>query len=134
MILKNYAPAAILVNENGDILYTRARIRKYLELPAGKANWNGFAMTHEGMRYHLSKGFKQAVREDKTVSLSNMRIDSDSGDDTVNACIEPLANPEPLRGLVMIVFKDVRTPTQTNEARETELAPAQVAELESELE
>jgi len=134
LILQRYSPAAVLVNGRGDILYTRGRTGKYLEVPAGKANWNVFAMTHEGMRFNLSRGFEQAVSEGKTVSLNNMRIDTDSGERTVDVSIQPLASPEPLRDLVMIVFKDVRTLPQANETCKTRLPPARVAELESELE
>jgi two-component system CheB/CheR fusion protein len=43
-------PAAVLVNDKGDILYISGRTGKYLEPAAGKANWNIFAMAREGLR------------------------------------------------------------------------------------
>ena len=133
LILKKYAPAAVLVNEQGDVLYTRGSIGKYLELPAGKANWNIFAMTHSGMRFNLSKGFEQAVRTEETVSLSNVNIETDRGEYTVDVTIEPLANAESLSGSIMIIFTDVRTSAKSSEARKSDLDPTRVTDLEFEL-
>ena len=134
VILQKYAPAAVLVNANGDVLYTRGPIGKYLEPPAGKANWNVFAMTHEGMRFNLNKGLERAVRKEETVSLFGVRIDTDRDGYTVDVSIEPLESPKPLSGLIMIVFTDVRVPAETSEVRRTDLTPTRVAELELELE
>ena len=63
LLLQRYSPAAVLVNEKGDILYISGQTGKYLEPAAGKANWNIFAMAREGLRYELSGAFKKAIRQ-----------------------------------------------------------------------
>jgi len=45
--LRHFAPPAVLVNYQGDILYICGRTGKYLEPAAGKVNWNIFAMARE---------------------------------------------------------------------------------------
>jgi hypothetical protein len=62
--LQRYAPAAVLTNDKGDILFISGRIGKYLEPAAGKANWNIYAMAREGLRYELGAAFgKGAARK-----------------------------------------------------------------------
>jgi len=137
LILQRYSPAAVLVSDKGDILYTSGRTGKYLEPAAGKANWNIFAMAHTGLRYNLSRAFQQAVRQNSTVTLKNVKMETNGEKQTVNVTIHPLAEPEALRRLVMIVFTDVRMPAEAKEPRKTRRAPAhrnRVAELELELE
>jgi two-component system, chemotaxis family, CheB/CheR fusion protein len=73
LILERYSPAAVLVSDKGDILYTRGRTGKYLEPAAGKANWNIFAMAPAGLHYKLHKTFQKAVRQNITVTLKNVK-------------------------------------------------------------
>lgn len=49
ILLQRFAPASVLVNEQGDILYITGKTGKYLEPVAGKANWNIYAMAREGL-------------------------------------------------------------------------------------
>ena len=54
-LLERYSPAAVLTNDQGDILYVSGRTGKYLEPAAGKANWNLHAMAREGLRRPLGE-------------------------------------------------------------------------------
>ena len=63
--MQRYSPAAVLVNDKGDILYISGRTGKYLEPAAGKANWNIFAMAREGLRYELADAFQKALRQER---------------------------------------------------------------------
>ena len=62
MLKARYAPPAVLVNEQGDIVYVSGRTGKYLEPAAGKANWNIIAMAREGLRYDLTSALQKVVR------------------------------------------------------------------------
>jgi two-component system, chemotaxis family, CheB/CheR fusion protein len=63
LFLQRFAPASVLTNDKGDILYISRRSGKYLEPAAGKANWSIFAMAREGLGYELSNGFQKALRQ-----------------------------------------------------------------------
>ncbi|MFO7714127.1 chemotaxis protein CheB, partial [Desulfosarcina sp.] len=54
LLLRHYCPAAVLTNDQGDILYVGGRRGKFLDTAAGKANWNIFDMGREGLRYELN--------------------------------------------------------------------------------
>ena len=63
LLLQSYSPAAVLVNDKGDILYISGRTGKYLEPAAGKANWSIFAMARAGLRHELTGVFQKALRQ-----------------------------------------------------------------------
>lgn len=108
-IIQNYAPASVLVNMNGDILYITGRTGKYLEPAAGKANWNIHAMARNGLRQVLPGAFRKAVQNTDPIVIKKLKIGSDKEFQLVNLSIQRIENPEALRGMVLILFEDVPT-------------------------
>jgi two-component system CheB/CheR fusion protein len=113
LVLDHYSPPAVLVNDQGNILYVSGRTGKYLEPAAGKANWNIFAMAREGLRYELTDAFQKVLRQAGAITLKGLRIGTNGEEQFVNLTVQRLEEPEPLRGLVMIVFADVAAPLET---------------------
>jgi two-component system CheB/CheR fusion protein len=107
LLLARYSPAAVLTNQQGDIVYVNGRTGKYLEPAAGKANWNIHAMAHEGLRLELGNAFHKALRDDLGSRQFRVRLGHGAVVQTVDVTIEPLHEPPSMRGLVMIVFADV---------------------------
>jgi len=110
LLLQTYSPAAVMTNENGDILYISGRTGKYIEAAAGKANWNIFVMAREGLRYELSGAFQKALRQKETVTLKDVSVGTNGGTQKINVTIQPIQDAGELRGMVMIVFNDVAEP------------------------
>jgi len=104
LVLDLYSLPAVLVNDKGDVLYVSGRTGKYLEPAAGKANWNVFVMARAGLRYELTNAFEKVLGQEGTVALRGLRTENDGGEHFVNVTLHRLEKPEPLRGLVMIVF------------------------------
>jgi two-component system CheB/CheR fusion protein len=107
LLLQRYSPAAVLVTNEGDILYVSGKTGKYLEPAAGKANWNLFAMAREGLGNALSEAFHKAVRQKVVVTLKKVEVGTDGGTHIVDITVQPVTSPEALRGMVMVVFTDV---------------------------
>ncbi len=136
LILKRYAPASVLVNNNGDILYIRGRTGNYLEPAAGKVNWNIFAMIREGLGYALNNAFQHAVREDEEVTVKNAVVKINGDTKTVNITVQPLEEPEQLRRMALIIFTEGTMPHKSkvrSKAGCDAVKSDQVAELEEEL-
>ena len=136
LVLQRYAPPAVLTNDTGDIFYVSGRTGKYLEPAAGKANWNLFAMAREGLRYELTRAFAEALRQKASVALHGLKVGTNGGVQYLDVTIQQLAEPEPLRGLVMIVFTDTVAPVAAGAAGRSAKSPARsprLAELEQEL-
>jgi two-component system CheB/CheR fusion protein len=136
LLLQTYSPAAVMTNENGDILYISGRTGKYIEAAAGKANWNIFAMAREGLRYELAGAFQKAVRQNETVTLKNIVMGTDNGTQRVDVTVQPLKEGNNLRGMLMIIFREAAEPSTTKLSGKPPRGAAarDVAELKQQLE
>jgi two-component system CheB/CheR fusion protein len=135
LLLQKYSPAAVLVNDKGDILYISGRTGKYLEPAAGKVNWNIFAMAREGLRYELKSVFQQALRQKEAVTLKNLRVKTNGEMQAVDVAVQVVAEPKALQGMVMIVFTDVATAPAANISGKTKRSSGAVlGRMERELE
>jgi two-component system CheB/CheR fusion protein len=107
ILLKNFAPASVIVNDKGDILYITGRTGKYLEPVAGKANWNIHVMAREGLRNELPGAFRKAMLNYDPVILRNIKIGTNGDSDFINVTIQRIDGPNSIKNLVMVVFTDV---------------------------
>jgi two-component system CheB/CheR fusion protein len=136
LVLKRYAPPAVLANDKGDIFYISGRTGKYLEPAAGKANWNLLAMAREGLRYELAMAFQKSLRQKQAVALHGLKVGTNGGEQHVDVTVQRLEEPGELQGLVMVVFTDVAAPVAARTAGRAPKSHAQgtrVEKLEQEL-
>ncbi len=106
LVQQTWAPPAVLVNAEGDILYFSGRTGKYLEPAAGRTNVNIHAMAREGLREALVGVVSKALREPHPVLLNGLRVGTNGGRQTVDVVVQGIDKPDALRGRVLIVFKD----------------------------
>ncbi|MGL5018418.1 MAG: CheR family methyltransferase, partial [Luteolibacter sp.] len=135
LILHRFSPPSVLANDQGDILYISGRTGKYLEPAAGKANWNIFAMAREGLRYELTGAFYKALKQDGPVVVQGLKFSSDV-DHLLTISVERLAETEPLRGMVMMVFTEVIHSPDPKVGSKTKKLPSRspyLTEVEQEL-
>jgi len=109
LILQEFSPPAVLINNKGDILYITGKTGKYLEPAAGKANWNIFAMAREGLHHELSHAFQKVVRQKGNVTKQGLKVRTNGTEQIVDFSLHAIEEPEALRGMFMVVFKDVAT-------------------------
>lgn len=135
LVLQRFAPAVVLTNAQGDILYINRSTGNYLEPASGKVNWNLHAMAREGLRLELLQSFQEALRNPgRLITRAGFLLTGLQGLPVrIGLEVEVLEQPEVLRGMVLIVF---------NELHETPAAPppgrrprpsTRTAELEREL-
>ncbi len=110
LIQQHYAPAAVLVNGEGDILYISGRTGKYLEPAAGKVNINLHAMAREGLRDALTGVIGKALRQPQPIHLNGLQVEGNGHPQTVNITVQGIDKPEALRNRVLVVFTDVKAP------------------------
>lgn len=125
LIQQNFAPAAVLVNHEGDILYISGRTGKYLEPAAGKTNINLYAMAREGLREALVGVIFKALKEPRLpVELKGLKVGTNGGTQIVDVTVQAIAKPEPLHGKVLVIFHDVPAKPARRRATKTVLAEA----------
>jgi len=107
ILLQQFAPASVLVNDKGDILYMTGLIGKYLEPVAGEANWNIHAMAREGLQQELPGALRKAMQNFDPVIVRNIKTGASGGARFVDVTVQRIENPGSLRGMIMMVFADV---------------------------
>jgi two-component system CheB/CheR fusion protein len=120
LILQKFAPASVLTNESGDILFITGNTGNYLEPAAGKASLNLFIMARLGIRHEISIAFRKAKDSYNVMHLKNLKVEANSMLHLVDVIIQKIEHPEPLRDLFLVVFKNVPTliPKQENKTKD----------------
>ncbi|HEY5078467.1 MAG TPA: chemotaxis protein CheB [Opitutaceae bacterium] len=113
MVQARFAPPAVLVNDQGDILYVSGRTGKYLEPAAGKANWNVLAMAREGLRYDLGSALHKARQKKSAVTVHGIKVGAGADPRFVDLIVQAVEEPAELRGMVLVVFSDAVIPGET---------------------
>jgi two-component system, chemotaxis family, CheB/CheR fusion protein len=116
VLLQEFSPPAVLVNEQGDVIYINGHTGKYLEPAAGKANWNIHVMARPAIRTQLAAAMRQALQENSTVELHSLRLDEDP-QSHLNVTVQPLRESPGLEGTMMIVFRDIAVPLPAKSKR-----------------
>ncbi|MDT8322023.1 MAG: chemotaxis protein CheB [Xanthomonadales bacterium] len=107
VLLQVYAPAAVLLNSEGDIVYVNGRTGKYLEPAAGKANWNIHAMVNESLRAPLASALKTAAGQQEPVYLHGLPLSTPPEAQRVDVTVQAFDKPAVLHGMIFVVFRDV---------------------------
>jgi two-component system CheB/CheR fusion protein len=106
LLLQNFAPASVLINQEGDILYITGRTGKYLEPAAGKANMNIYAMARAGLRNELPGAIRKAKLNYEPVIIRNIKVGNDGAPQFVDVTFQTTERPDAFKGTIMIVFSD----------------------------
>ena len=104
-MLDRFAPAHVVVNQEGEVVYYSANTGKYLEAPSGAPNRQLLAMTRRGLRLDLRGALHDAMQTQKPVTREHIAVEVDDRVQLVNLMIEPFdQDGEPL---LLILFSDV---------------------------
>ncbi|HEY0512605.1 MAG TPA: chemotaxis protein CheB [Thermoanaerobaculia bacterium] len=109
ILLESYAPACVVVNEWGDIVYFSPRTGRYLEPPSGTPTVNVIDMARKGLRLDVRTALHKAVNSRVQVVHENVAFELDGGAQRVNVIVRPMPELGEDPGLFMVVFQEVVT-------------------------
>ena len=127
VLLAEYAPAAVVVNERGDIVFVNGRTARYLEFPSGKTATNVFDMAQGELRYILPAAVREASAERHEVRREGLHVEVGEAPYLLDVGVRPLHAPN--AGLLLIVFQERSGDNGVPPAEKTD----QVLTLEREL-
>ncbi|MEI6515458.1 MAG: chemotaxis protein CheB [bacterium] len=98
-LMLQVAPAAILVDDTGEVCYLHGRTGMYLEPPPGDIGaMNILKMAREGLRLELTTALLKAKASQELVRCPGLRVKTNGHFATVNLTVRPLAeDPDPAR-------------------------------------
>src|SRR5262252_6885072 len=86
LLLTKYVPSAVVVNEDLEILQSRGRTSRYLELPTGRASLNLLKMARSGLLYEMRALIEKARKNAVPVSKDGIGIED--GDESALVRLE----------------------------------------------
>lgn len=105
LLLENFTPNSVLINEKGDILYTNGRSGNYLQLPRGEAVMNIHKMAREELRYVLGNVIHQARSQNALVAIHDVKLRDGDQQKLLSLHASPLED-NGLQGLILVVIEE----------------------------
>ncbi len=136
LILKEFAPPCVLVNDHGDILYISGKTEEYLELPAGKANWNIYYMARPGLKQTIPTALSKALQSNQKIVSPYIKIGSGSQAQYVNVVTQKITTNGSINELILMVFDKQKKISELKEVPEKNIdqqSNKRIVELEEEL-
>ena len=85
----------------------------YLEPAEGQPKMNLLEMAREGLQIELASAIRQAAADGQEVSRKDVRVKSNGEYSHVDLSVTRIADPEPIRGLLLVTFRPVAAPPET---------------------
>jgi two-component system CheB/CheR fusion protein len=135
LLLARYAPAAVLVTHDLDIVQFRGDTSPYLAPASGRATLQLLRMLREGLVVAVRGAIERARREETPVREEGVRVRSNGGYRDVNVEVIPVEPGSSGHGAFLVLFEEVGTPTErrglaARKKRRVKPAPQESAERE----
>jgi len=110
LIMQKYVPAAVLINEQMEIIQFRGHTGRYLEPVAGEASLNLMKMVREGLLLHLRSLLQQSMDEHLFIRKEKMQYNYEGKVELIDIEITPIQHPSQAEYCYLIVFAESKTP------------------------
>ncbi|MDH5219114.1 MAG: chemotaxis protein CheR, partial [Gammaproteobacteria bacterium] len=114
LIMQKYVPAAVLINDQMQILQFRGHTGRYLEPASGEASLNIMKMVREGLLLHLRGLLQKAMEGHIFIRKDNLQYNYEGKIETTNIEITPIQHPTQSEFCYLVVFEEA-TPTPVKE-------------------
>lgn len=116
VLLRDYAPACVIIDQKHNIIYVHGQTGRYLELPDGEMSLDIVEMAREGLKAELASAIRKATTQDKEVTFNNLLVKNNDGFRNVNLIVKPIFSKGEERELLMVIFQET-TPAEPPEAQ-----------------
>lgn len=108
-LLKHHAPAAVLIDAGGEVLYLHGRSGRFLEPAPGDGRMNILEMARDGLRRELAVSLHQAVTRRDPVHRSGLRVQTNGETVTLDLTIRTVPSTQDeasASNLLLVVLDD----------------------------
>jgi two-component system, chemotaxis family, CheB/CheR fusion protein len=140
LLLSRYVPSAVVVNDDLEILQSRGRTSRFLELPTGRASLNLLKMARPGLLYELRALIESARKNSIPVIKEGVVLEDANGGATVRLEVIPFRTPARDQRHFLVLFEETeptKRPVAAKPATPTKAISdskdVQIAQLKQEL-
>jgi two-component system CheB/CheR fusion protein len=106
-LLLSYAPASVVTNQKGDILFVHGDTGKYLRPAPGQASLNVIEMAREGLQMELRSAIQNATEKGEPTLSREASFGSGGDFHSVSFSVRPLPFADASQGLLLVSFQEV---------------------------
>jgi two-component system, chemotaxis family, CheB/CheR fusion protein len=110
LLLTKYVPSAVVINDDLEILQSRGRTSRFLELPTGRASLNLLKMARSPLLYELRTLIDKARRTSIATSKDGVVLEEDDGSIKVKLEVIPFHTPARDDRHFLILFEETSFP------------------------
>ncbi len=110
ILLEEFAPPCVIIDEKGEIVYFHGRTGKYLEPASGKASLNIFDMIQGGLKLELASLIRRAISKNEGLTKSGLEVKTNGDLQLINLTVKPFRETKSKQGLMIVVFEEAASP------------------------
>ncbi len=107
VIVEEYAPASVIINELGEVVYFAGDTGKFLKPPAGSPTTKLVALARDNIRLEVRTLVHRAISTGKEAVRKNLRIKSGRKTLQIDLIVRPLTEVGPDSGLFIVLFREL---------------------------
>ena len=131
--LDEFAPKAVVVNEEGQIVCASGNLEKYVGLGAGAFQNSLTRLAHQGLRAGVRAALAEAREVRRRVTRDDLTLHTPEGPQRVMVVVQPMPQMGDDSGLFYVAFQDVGLPARAEPGAGDPSASTAVEQLEREL-
>lgn len=137
LIIEEYAPAAVLINDKYEALYFRGPVDRFFKITPGEASLNVLKIARSALSQKLPAALYKAHKDKAAVELQRIQIKQNGEIRIADAVVRPIVEPGNNRTFFVIVLQEKAnleaTPVKRRKASASEETNPRILELEQEL-
>ncbi len=132
-LLDHFAPAAVVVRDNGQIVRFYGAMDRYIHLPSGDATLDVLALVQDDLKPALREALYDAVLHNHRRVVEGIEIKRGQADAALRVTIQPLIRPAAADQLWLIIFEEQPAPSRLPARRGSPRQATRVRQLEAEI-
>ncbi|NOT10412.1 MAG: PAS domain-containing protein [Methylococcaceae bacterium] len=129
VLVQCFAPASVVTDLKGDILFVHGDTGNYLRPAPGQASLNVIEMAREGMELELRAAVRVAASEGTPTLNRELQVRSNGGFTTVSLSVRPLPDSTNNQNLLLVSFQDVAN-ALVRKGRKRATKPVELSHIE----
>lgn len=129
VMLQYFAPASVVTDLKGNMLYVHGDTGKYLRPAPGQASLNIIEMAREGLELALRAAIVVAAGEKTALLNKEVQVKTNGGFTTVSLSVRPLTDSDGGLNLLLVSFQDVAD-SVAKRTRKRIVKPVELARVE----
>jgi len=118
LVLANYAPAGVVINEEMEVLQFRGQTGAYLQPAPGAASFNLLKMAREGLLLPLRTAIEEAKTSGAAIRKEGVRVKTNGQHNLVDVAASPFNLPTSKQRFFLVLFEEAEPGRQRDKPTE----------------